>query len=56
MRKVYLKLYVDLVVMVDNDVDLNEAINESNLTLTDDLGRFDTLDCNITTVEVTDAT
>lgn len=41
MRKVYLTLTVDAVVEVDDGVDLGDAIREAELTLVDNLNRFD---------------
>ena len=55
MRKVYLKLQIDATILIDEGVDIQEAINEAELSMVDELNRFDTEYMCITGVDVVDS-
>ena len=55
MRKVYVTLTVDAIIMVNDGVDISEAINESELSMVDNLDRMDVIDMNIRKMDITES-
>lgn len=55
MRKVFVKLYVDAILTMDDGVELSDYLNEAELTLDSQDDRVDVIDLQLVNHEVTDS-
>lgn len=55
MRKVFVKLYVDAVLTMDDGVELSEYLNEAEVQIHSQDDRVDIIDCQLVNHEVTDS-